>query len=464
MMRFVLVATVAAIGLVPNVALASEERGGTPVPANAQLDAAGIPGPRTCFWTRGPVSGDPYINVAYPDSNVFYWSARFQVPEGAKLDLEGQFPHSRYVSLISYDVKGVPVETLADYLIAPLKGHINTFETGADRNAPNRSYRVAIDKGAEGLDRAEGFLKPGVKRNILHAPPSTDAMQTLIYRIYGPDDAHTVAGGVGLPEPVLRMADGKTLKGQAACDAMGSDVLGPVRIQPGALGLPVDEYRKLRDQPGKPDTWPATVPPQWHIQLDRQSLIGIYTGKINPDARRSEGGFYPNPDNNYVRTIVNMRHGKVIVLRGKMPETPATLKGEARMGEGQLRYWSICSNQSFANTRVTDCLMDEDVPLTRDRSYVIVASKEKDRPRNARPECGIAWLKIADDGDGVSDPDVAIIQIRNMLARTDFPEAIQNVKTDGAIESVMGSYLPTSTYTMPNIVETSWPCTMKNKS
>ena len=25
-----------------------------------------IPGPRDCFWSRGPVSKDPYINIAYP--------------------------------------------------------------------------------------------------------------------------------------------------------------------------------------------------------------------------------------------------------------------------------------------------------------------------------------------------------------------------------------------------------------
>ena len=34
-----------------------------------------IPGDRTCFWSRGPVSSDPYINIAYPDAGVFYWSA-----------------------------------------------------------------------------------------------------------------------------------------------------------------------------------------------------------------------------------------------------------------------------------------------------------------------------------------------------------------------------------------------------
>ena len=78
-----------------------------------------IPGKRTCFWRRGPVSKDPYINIAYPDAGVFYWNAAFTVPEGAKMYLEGEFPHARYMSLISYDGRGAPIESLADYLIIP---------------------------------------------------------------------------------------------------------------------------------------------------------------------------------------------------------------------------------------------------------------------------------------------------------------------------------------------------------
>ena len=34
-----------------------------------------IPGPRSCFWARGPASADPYINIAYPDAATFYWAA-----------------------------------------------------------------------------------------------------------------------------------------------------------------------------------------------------------------------------------------------------------------------------------------------------------------------------------------------------------------------------------------------------
>ncbi len=77
----------------------------------------GVPGPKDCFWSRGPHSADPYINLAYPDANVFYWAATFTMPEGSELYLDGNFPLARYMSIISYNGRGKPLESLADYLI-----------------------------------------------------------------------------------------------------------------------------------------------------------------------------------------------------------------------------------------------------------------------------------------------------------------------------------------------------------
>lgn len=102
-----------------------------------------MPGPRSCFWRYGPVSGDPYINIAFPDAGTFYWGAAFSVPKGAKLHLEGSFPHARYMSLISYDRLGAPLDSVADYLIAPKPGASNPYLFGADRNSKQRGYKIA---------------------------------------------------------------------------------------------------------------------------------------------------------------------------------------------------------------------------------------------------------------------------------------------------------------------------------
>lgn len=431
-------------------------------PAQAAAKPAavtGIPGPRTCFWLRGPVSGDPYVNLAYPDSHTFYWSATFTIPAGAKLSVEGDFPHSRYMSFISYDAGGRPIEALADYLIAPKSGSTNPFLPGANRRAAKREYAIDVIDAANSEYQAEGVQVPGAQRQVLSAPKYGPGQQTVLYRIYAPDLNRPVTGGVGLPTPVLTTAEGKVLRGAEACAAL--DTAQQPQLNVAALGLPVAQYRQLTSQPGKPDTWPAQPDPRWYIQLDRASLIGIYTGQINTAARRSEGGFYPNPDNNYIRTIVNLRFGPVAMLRAKAPTTPPTNKGEAVMGRGQLRYWSVCSNQSFANTRVNDCVYDEQIPLDKDGYYTIVISKAKDRPRNARPECGMQWLPVAEDGDGFFDKDVAVLQIRHLLASPDFPQAIQHIPSDDRIAEHMGDYAPKMRYVTPNVIESLYPCPLE---
>lgn len=415
-----------------------------------------IKGARTCFWYRGPFSADPYINLAYPDANVFYWAANFTVPEGSNLRIEGQFARSRYQSLISYDSAGRPVQSLADYLIEPNVGSENPYRHGANRHSENREYRINILNSPPEELGVEGSRLDSETRNELHAPYE-GGTQILLYRVYLPDQNTGPTGGVPLPEAVLTLADGTELRGSDACGAMRA--AQPMLLDPGALGISVDQYRELTSQPGRDDTWPATNPPTWHLQMDRRALIGIYTGETSEGVRRSTGGFFPNPDNNYLRTVVNRRHGQALVIRGKMPKTPKTFAGGGEGdNESELRYWSICSNQSFANTRVNDCLFDEEVPLDPAGFYTIVVSKEKDRPRNAIPACGIAWLPIAEDGDGIQDPDVAIVQIRNMLAADDFEEAIQKVSTSSMAKLIMGPYFPNSFYTMPNAVEGLFPC------
>ena len=160
-----------------------------------------IPGPRDCFWSRGPVSKDPYINIAYPDASVFYWSATFTVPEGARLYLEGTFPHSRYMSLISYDGRGAPIESLADYLIVPNKNSVNPFVEGASRNHEQRSYTVEILNLPPEIRRKEGIKldlqtdirgadsqKEIVQSNSLNAAQYGKGQQSIVYRIYVPDN------------------------------------------------------------------------------------------------------------------------------------------------------------------------------------------------------------------------------------------------------------------------------------
>ena len=75
---------------------------------------------------------------------------------------------------------------------------------------------------------------------------------SLLYRIYLPDNGRDLTGGVGLPEPELHLPGGQVLRGQDLCSAVGADngILKPA-------SLPLDTYKALRDQPGKPATFPS---------------------------------------------------------------------------------------------------------------------------------------------------------------------------------------------------------------
>ncbi len=194
---------------------------------------------------------------------------------------------------------------------------------------------------------------------------------------------------------MLTLADGQVLRGADTCMALRTRQ--PLHLDPAAMAVPMNKYQELLAAVAKiSPVHPASNPPTWYRQLDRDALYGIYTGTPpKADARPSEGGFYPNLDNQYIRAILNRKLGKVFVVRGKAPMTPKTIQGDAKMGSGELRYWSFCSNQGFANTRVNECVHDENVPVGPDGYYTIVVSRAADRPRNAIVPCGIAWLPMA---------------------------------------------------------------------
>lgn len=423
-----------------------------------------LPGPRTCFWARGPVSADPYINVAYPDAATYYWAAVFTIPEGAKLHLEGNFPHARYMSLISYDSQGVPIESVADYLIPPNPGAVNPFLPNADRSSANRGYQLKVVDAKPPADQPIGMNLMGQTRDTLNAPKyGNQGQQTILYRIYAGDKGTDETAGAGLPLPVLTMADGKVLRGPESCQALRTRQ--PLQLDPAAMAVPMVKYQELlAAAKAKGDTYPATNPPTFYQQLDREALYGIYLGTpVNPNARKSEGGFYPNLDNQYIRTILHRKLGKVFVLRAKAPTTPKTFKGDAKMGSGDLRYWSWCSNQGFANTRVNACAYDEQIPVGPDGFYTLVVSRAADRPRNATPQCGITWLPMADDGDGAGEDDVTILQLRHMLGMGEFKNAVQNVQSHGSMASDMGPYYPRGRYVSTSAFETAVPCQIEKR-
>lgn len=426
-----------------------------------------LPGVRTCFWRYGPSSGDPYLNIAYPDAATFYWGAVFTVPRGARLHLEGRYPHARYMSLISYDYKGAPLDAVADYLFVPQAGSTNPFIDGADRRTTQRNYAIEVVNAARPTPMRWGVHLRGETRERIHAPQQADnPQQQLQYRIYARDKGTDETANGGLPEPVLTLADGKVLRGAEACAQLRT--AQPLVADLGALALPRERLRELIEQSRAKvgPSGPATNPPTWSKTSQEMSRFALYTNdfKVEPDVRRRDGTFYANLDNQYVRTFISRRFGEVWVMRGKAPTTPKTFHGDAKWSDaGELRYWSWCSNQGFGTARVNACVFDEEVPVDAQGFYTLVMSRASDRPRNAIPECGVAWLPMADVGDGTGEPDLTILLMRQMLGAGEFKNALHGIVKQEDIETGMGPYFPRGRYMSVSAFETARPCLVEKR-
>jgi hypothetical protein len=426
-----------------------------------------LPGVRDCFWRYGPSSADPYLNIAYPDAGTMYWGAVFTMPPGARLHLEGRFPHARYMSLISYDFKGAPVESIADYLIKPLPGSVNPYIDGADRTRAQRSYRLEVANEPLKTPMRWGVYLKGEIRERIHAPQQADnPQQQLQYRIYSRDKGTDETANAGLPEAVLTMPDGRVLRGTQACAQLRS--AQPISGDPAAMALPREDLRKLVDAAKARfgPAGPATLPLTWSKSAEDTSRFAIYTGDFasEADLRKRDGSFYANQDNQYLRAFLSRRFGEVFVMRAKAPTTPKTFNGDARWSDaGELRYWSWCSNQGFGTARVNDCVYDEQVPLDANGFYTIVLSRAADRPRNAIKECGVAWLPMADVGDGTGETDLTMITMRQMLGGNDFAQGLHAIKSQAAIQPAMGPYFPRGRYMSIAAFETFSPCLIEKR-
>ncbi|HEX6945537.1 MAG TPA: hypothetical protein VF196_05035 [Casimicrobiaceae bacterium] len=397
-----------------------------------------------CFWTIGAINGDR-INIAYPDAGANYWAAQYEIPDGATLRLHGTFPHSRYSSIIAYNPLGAIQDALADFQIDPDPGSVNPFRPGVRRDAAKRSFTITIssDPLATPLDPDQRTNAPA--RNVLHPAFAGSKLQVFVWRVYIPDRGRDLRGGVPLPQPELTLADGRVLTGQPLCDALTSQ---QSRLpDPSALLIAKDQYDAMRYQAGKPAYFPAQPTPVWRVQYTRAYLLALWTGEQIADPGKSgQTGFFPNIHNQYMRAAIHRKLGKVFAVRGKMPTTPATYRGERYLKPTQLRYESFCMNESPLTTRVMDCVYDEEVPLASGRRYLVVTSRAADRPKNATAKCGVAWVRWSPRGDGGRDHDFGWFQIRNMLPSPDFHHAVQDTRKPGDERAVLGPYFPKAKY------------------
>ena len=348
------------------------------------------------------------------------------------------------MSLNAYS-DGAPTDALSDIAIKPRPGHVNPFIAGALRDGTPRWYEVRVlnqQPPPSGSPRAP---------NTLYAKPGPGASIELLYRVYEPDRGLDLTGGTGLPRPVLKMADGSTAKDAAACAAINDpDRSIPVQTVPAAT------WQSARSTPPcDPQTNPAYDPPRWERFFNLNYAQLAVVSDCTDEGRQArlamaaevQGGFYSNRDSAYIYAHLSRDFGPLFVVRGRLPQFARTDTSPTRMPDAKLRFWSLCTGESRVTTRTPDCLADHQVLDRSGRDYTIVVSRGSDRPPNARPQCGVAWLDWGNRGDGAGDRDYGLLIMRNMLASPDFAQAIQRVDQPGHEREVMGRFFPRSHYT-----------------
>lgn len=402
-----------------------------------------------CFWKA--VSSDRLWNYVYGDSNAVYQCASYDLPDGAYLEMKGEFPRSRYFSVTLYGSEGG--DALLDNEILPDEGSVNPLVYGENRKAKNRSYTLNLLGGSAPDDRPPNTL--------YHAGPANAFLGNFICtRIYVPDQGLEPFGGTQLPEMTLIMEDGERLQGEQMCEAVDANNSG-FGAPPQAIGFDIDQYLALREgrriNPGlpydRPPTHPAKNPPEFKafFTADHQQCVFFTPEEDCGDPINNPDGVgLGNPLGRYVESYLDQGFGRVLVLRGKLPTTPETWSGDRVVPDidYDLRYFSLCPQESLATWRVGDCLFDEELAVSVDQDgfYTAVFSRPSFRPRNATSECGFAWAPTPPAGDGAGDVNLWNMWIRFAIPSPNFPEAAQNVVFPGTEEDIMGDYYPRGEY------------------
>jgi hypothetical protein len=440
------------------------------------------PGPvNTCFWGQpssnvGPINELNYpvpgTNIIAPDTDTVYDYTRFQLPAGATITLHGQFPHARFFSLTSYVTKGteqgLPSTSIYDEQINPDPGSINPFRPGESRTAKNRSYTITISGQTPPAEPVPNTLYVGQEGKT----EETQQIE-LIMRVYRPDKNLEANAGVPLPSPAVNLEGGEPITEEAAACAAVSDVSGIAALPEYLIQAPTPaSYVHLRDLAPAPH--PAVNPVDWERfrnlpYLEKPFFAGAgepYEHLITTLPTAVTSGLYATPANAYLiayadRTIgPNTEGHNILVIHAKMPTHPETYdhnKINDETAETQVRYWSICTAGGLEKPAVlptnSACLFDQEVPTNTNGEYTVVVSLPQDRPKNAKPGCGVAWLNWGLGGDDLEGeyaadnrPSLDTLIMRNQLSNPTFEQSIEKVITPGTEQEVMGAYYPTSTY------------------
>jgi hypothetical protein len=390
------------------------------------------------------VKFDPnLINVAYPDQAALYFTVPYAGATGTQIEVDGLYPHARYMSFTVYDPAERPLDAINDVHISPAGGSANPFIAGARRDSgvARRHYTVLVQFGAKPATPAPNTIYTGTGEN----GPNLNG--TLIYRIYMPDTQRDDTGGVGLPSVTLEPAGART---QTPTSSPCANTSLPTS------GLSLNQTIATTNGEPALETNGSTYgqdPPRWSkfvnvayslVQTSTgspaaQSVLAPLDGPLYSAALSAggKGGFLSNLDNAYVAALINRGYGQVLVTRMRVATFADTRAGEPVMPAPQMRYWSMCENDPFTE-RYVACDADDQTTQSPGGFATYVVSTPPQRPANATRACGVNWIPWGPDARG-------LLILRNMLPAASFTQSIQNA-TLGKEAATMGGFYPSSRY------------------
>jgi len=401
----------------------------------------------------------------WPDMQSTYFIGRLAMPAGSTLALDYRFPRARYFQFALYEAEHGTFVSTGEALSGPdieaKPGSINPFRVGSERLSEDRDFTlriVAADAPGSGEKRTPNTLYAGRDGGEL----------MFVNRIYLPNQGSDGAGwgpasapwdGRGLPRYRGTLADGTELSAAEVIAQFARPIEGETKQPVTAQQWEKLVHAKDNDPALDPATAPARKTPRWEKYWNfRYSIVGAFQTpeereKI-PYASAIDGG--GDPATQYMLVHLSRKFGPVYVMRGKMPSFPNTYAGTGGRGlevmpEAQTQYWSLVSGEAAPSGQIVDGLTDMQVPLDADGNYTIVYSRKEDRPENATPENGIAWIEWSPRGEGLGGPgnrpDFGMLMMRIMATNPSWKERPDNITTPGTEAEVMGPYYPRGYYT-----------------
>jgi len=361
----------------------------------AATSNAAVPPLPACSWPF-EATGSGITNFATPDTNATYWIMPFDTGRWASMAIQGAYPQARFFNFSTYKANGSAITTIIDADIHPDPGSTNPFAT-AVANGP---YNYTLQIGA------------GITGGSANSLPVTGSQLVfVVYRVYAADAGLDRTGGTGVPNVSLVGHDGKVQRLRPCPFAAAETSLGNMIVLLAANRL----------------TQGASFLQQF---LDAAYQRGLTGGICNPATPGPapvlfgppalNPNFFPNPQTTYLETAgFCFQANKIVVVRGRAPVFPNTYLGgsvfqPAFDGAIQLRYWSMCNNDSVVPYPVIACQADFETKLDNNQTYTYVVSNDQAPPPWL--PASATWLQWGD----ISVP-------KNLIYRNILPENFKPV-------------------------------------